>query len=119
MYASRLDKLIKIAAAGAVLVFGACAVSATVRAEEQAAFETKAKSAVLLDADENLVLFEKVPDIVAPPASMSKLMTLAIVFREPRQTGEYGYREEVQATHTLLPTLAPSLAVLLADLRLA
>lgn len=40
------------------------------------------------------------------------------VFREPRQTGEYGYRQEVQATDTLVPTLAPSLAVRLADLGL-
>src|SRR5262245_32372695 len=29
---------------------------------------------------------------------------LTIVFRQPRQTGEYGYREEVQATQTLVPT---------------
>ena len=43
---------------------------------------------------------------------------LTIVFREPRQTGAYGYREEVQATETLVPTLAPSLAVRLADLGL-
>jgi Uma2 family endonuclease len=43
---------------------------------------------------------------------------LATVFREPRQTGEYGYRQEFQATETLVPTLAPSLAVRLADLGL-
>ena len=35
-----------------------------------------------MDADANLVLFEKDADTLAPPASMSKLMTLAIVFRE-------------------------------------
>ena len=45
-------------------------------------FETKAKHAILMDADANLVLFEKDADTLAPPASMSKLMTLAIVFRE-------------------------------------
>ena len=39
--------------------------------------------------------------------------------REPRETGEYGYREEVKATETLAPTLAPSLAVRLADLGLS
>jgi Uma2 family endonuclease len=43
---------------------------------------------------------------------------LTIVFREPRQTGEYGYREELEPTETLVPTLAPSLAVRLADLGL-
>ena len=41
------------------------------------------------------------------------------VFREPRASGEYGHRQELQATDTLVPTLAPSLAVRLADLRLA
>ncbi len=79
MYASRLDKWIKIAAAGAVLAAGAVAVHA---AAPPPAFETKAKHAMLMDADADLVLFEKDPDTLAPPASMSKLMTLAIVFRE-------------------------------------
>jgi Uma2 family endonuclease len=40
------------------------------------------------------------------------------MFRKPRQTGEYGYLEEVQATDTLVPTLAPSLAVRLGGLGL-
>ena len=44
---------------------------------------------------------------------------LTTVFREPHPAGEYGYREEVQATQTLVPTLAPTLAVRLADLGLA
>ena len=44
---------------------------------------------------------------------------LTIVFHEPHPAGEYGYREEVQATQTLVPALAPSLAVRLADLGLA
>ena len=35
-----------------------------------------------MDADANLVLFEKDADTLVPPASMSKLMTLAVVFRE-------------------------------------
>jgi Uma2 family endonuclease len=41
------------------------------------------------------------------------------VHREPQKGGEYGHREEVQPTETLLPMLAPSLAVRLADLDLA
>jgi Uma2 family endonuclease len=44
---------------------------------------------------------------------------LSIIFREPHQTGEYGYRREVPASETLVPMLAPSLAVRLADLDLA
>jgi len=80
---SRLDRLIKIAAAIAVLALGIRAVTAAGHAAApQGAFETKAKRAILMDADANLVLFEKDADTLAPPASMSKLMTLAIVFRE-------------------------------------
>ena len=44
-------------------------------------FTTKAKWAVLMDADTNSVLFEKNADELMPPASMSKLMTLAVIFR--------------------------------------
>ena len=35
-----------------------------------------------MNADANLVLYEKGADELVPPASMSKLMTLAVVFRE-------------------------------------
>ena len=45
-------------------------------------FETKAKNAILMDADADLVFFEKDADALIPPASMSKLMTMAVVFRE-------------------------------------
>lgn len=83
MHASRLDRWIKIAALGAVLALGTSAVTARTHAAAPANnFETKAKHVVLMDADANLVLFEKDADTQVPPASMSKLMTLAIVFRE-------------------------------------
>jgi len=83
VYASRLDRWIKIAAAGAVLALGAGVVTAAARpAALPSVFEIKAKHAILMDAGANLVLFEKDADTLTPPASMSKLMTLAIVFRE-------------------------------------
>ena len=84
MYASRLDRWIKLAAIGAILSFGVGSVTVLARAAPTppGTFETKAKHAILMDADANLVLFEKDADTLAPPASMSKLMTLAIVFRE-------------------------------------
>jgi Uma2 family endonuclease len=40
------------------------------------------------------------------------------VFRAPRPAGEYAYRHEFEATDMIVPTLAPSLAVRLADLEL-
>jgi Uma2 family endonuclease len=43
---------------------------------------------------------------------------MTTVFREPRQGGVYDYRQELQATDRLVPTLGPSLAVRLADLGL-
>ena len=82
----RLQRLIKIAAACALLATSVLAVSALARAgnppTSPGAFETKAKHAILMDADANLVLYEKDADTLMPPASMSKLMTLAVVFRE-------------------------------------
>ena len=54
--------------------------SSEVRAQAKP-FETKAKWAVLIDAKTNSVLFEKNADELMPPASMSKLMTLAVIFK--------------------------------------
>jgi D-alanyl-D-alanine carboxypeptidase (penicillin-binding protein 5/6) len=70
--------------AGAVFTVGAGCVMALARdaATPPGSFETKAKHAILMDAGANLVLFEKDADALVPPASMSKLMTLAVVFRE-------------------------------------
>jgi D-alanyl-D-alanine carboxypeptidase (penicillin-binding protein 5/6) len=42
---------------------------------------TKARRAILMDAETGAVLFQKNADELAPPASMSKLMTLAVLFR--------------------------------------
>ena len=44
------------------------------------AFETKATNALLLDGDTGSILFEKESDIPMPPASMSKLMTVYVIF---------------------------------------
>ena len=44
------------------------------------AFETKAPYAILIDARSGDVLFEKQADVQVPPASMSKLMTMILVF---------------------------------------
>ncbi|MEM8744658.1 MAG: D-alanyl-D-alanine carboxypeptidase, partial [Pseudomonadota bacterium] len=51
-----------------------CAVAAG-PAFAQKTFETKAKWAVLMDANTKSVLYEKNADELMPPASMSKLMT--------------------------------------------
>jgi len=84
VHALRLDIVIKLAVALAMLAAGATGLPAPAYAVTKApgGFETKAKHAILMDADADLVFFEKDPDALVPPASMSKLMTLALVFRE-------------------------------------
>ena len=52
----------------------------SVKAQDVPTFETRAVNAILIDAKSGDVLFEKNADITIPPASMSKLMTQAIVF---------------------------------------
>jgi serine-type D-Ala-D-Ala carboxypeptidase (penicillin-binding protein 5/6) len=84
VYAPRVDRVLKLAAIGVALAFGLNCASVLAESAPKApgSFETKAKHAVLMDADHNLVLFEKDADTPMVPASMSKLMTLAVVFRE-------------------------------------
>jgi serine-type D-Ala-D-Ala carboxypeptidase (penicillin-binding protein 5/6) len=48
----------------------------------QASFETKAKFAVLMDEESGTVIFQKDADLPMEPASMAKLMTVAVVFNE-------------------------------------
>jgi D-alanyl-D-alanine carboxypeptidase (penicillin-binding protein 5/6) len=47
--------------------------------------DTQARNAILVDADTGAVLLEKVPDERVPPASMSKLMTMYVVFDRIRE----------------------------------
>src|SRR5438105_15352237 len=49
-------------------------------AQDLPAFDTAAKEAILIDAKSGNVFFEKDADTPVPPASMSKMMTQAIVF---------------------------------------
>jgi serine-type D-Ala-D-Ala carboxypeptidase (penicillin-binding protein 5/6) len=44
------------------------------------AFETKARSALLIDATTGAILFDKAADASIPPASMSKMMTVYVAF---------------------------------------
>jgi D-alanyl-D-alanine carboxypeptidase (penicillin-binding protein 5/6) len=47
--------------------------------------QTAAPYAILIDADSGSVLFEKNADELAPPASLSKLMTAEVVFNEIKE----------------------------------
>ncbi|MEL7464309.1 MAG: D-alanyl-D-alanine carboxypeptidase family protein [Pseudomonadota bacterium] len=58
----------------------------------QAAFDTKSRAAIVIDMTSGAVLLEKNADVPLPPASMSKLMTLNMVF-EALQEGRLSLDE--------------------------
>jgi len=62
-------------------------------AAAQAEFTTKARQAIIMEAETGAVLFQHNADELAPPASMSKLMTLAVVFKALR-TGQVKLEDE-------------------------
>ena len=64
----------------AVILFSLAAVM--MASAEGRALETAAKRAILLDDATGTVIFEKNADDLMPPASMSKLMTVVMVFQE-------------------------------------
>ncbi len=66
-------------AAGLALVL-----AAAVAAPAAGAFESGARQALVVDDGTGMVLFEKEPDEQLPPASMSKLMTLYLLFEALR-----------------------------------
>lgn len=76
-----------------VLLAGGLAGVAAAWAQE-APFETKAAHAILLDARTGKVLFEKDADTPIPPASMSKLMTMIMVF-ERLKSGKLSLDQEL------------------------
>jgi serine-type D-Ala-D-Ala carboxypeptidase (penicillin-binding protein 5/6) len=51
-------------------------------AQPAAAYHTQATEAILIDADTGAILFEKNADKLFAPASMSKIMTLEILFKK-------------------------------------
>ncbi|KRA45974.1 hypothetical protein ASD80_18235 [Devosia sp. Root635] len=59
----------------------------------QADFDTKAKFAILMDEDSGTVIFQKDADLPMEPASMAKLMTVAVVFNEIR-SGRLGMADQ-------------------------
>jgi serine-type D-Ala-D-Ala carboxypeptidase (penicillin-binding protein 5/6) len=79
---SRLGFRRCVAACSVLLLATIAMVGAAVaQGSAPAEMKTSAKQAILIDANTGAVLFQHNADELAPPASMSKLMTLAVVFR--------------------------------------
>jgi len=64
-----------------LLILLACAVSLLPQHAAAQGFTTRAKAAVLLDADTGAIYYQFNADQPLPPASISKLVTAAVVFR--------------------------------------
>lgn len=62
-------------------------------AQSNAKIDTKAKHVILMDAESGAVLYEKAADELTPPASMSKIMTMIMVF-EALKRGELTLDDE-------------------------
>lgn len=65
-------------------IFAIVAVVITVNQGLAAGFETRARAAFMVDVTTGVVLLEKEADVPLPPASMSKLMTLNMLFEALR-----------------------------------
>lgn len=70
-----------------ILVLLSMLLAVLASAPGRAAFETAVPYAILMDAETGAILFEKEADKLVAPASMSKLMTLAVAF-EALKTGK-------------------------------
>lgn len=77
-----LSRLVLVAAALACLASGASAAESRARPSRPAATpaETAVKGAIVMDATTGKIIFEDRADTVSPPASMTKLMTFAVVY---------------------------------------
>src|SRR5690606_42147097 len=70
-------------ALGAALLCLAWMAFAALPAQAQL-FETRAKEAILIDAETGTILFSRNADTLVPPASLAKLMTMEVVFHAIR-----------------------------------
>lgn len=77
-----------------ILAAGIMAGAALAQSTPAAEMTTRAKQAILIDATTGAVLFQYRADELAPPASMSKLVTLAVVFRALKE-GRIKLDEEI------------------------
>ena len=75
-------------------VLAALLATAPVRAQAPVQIQVSAPHAILIDFDSGTVLYEKAADVPTPPASMSKLMTMAAVFRELKK-GDLKLTDEI------------------------
>lgn len=67
------------------------------RAQPAGGFATKARNAILMDYESGSIIFQKAADELIPPASMNKLMTLAVLFRKLKE-GKIRLEDELETS---------------------
>jgi D-alanyl-D-alanine carboxypeptidase (penicillin-binding protein 5/6) len=75
----------RYAGVAALCTFAAALVAGLAPLGAVAALETPAREGFLIDADTGVVLFAKNPDTPTPPASMSKMMTVYLIFQRLKE----------------------------------
>ena len=73
------------------------ALLAVAHAQQSGGFVTTAKNAILMDYDSGSIIYQKSADELVPPASMSKLMTLAVLFKALKE-GKLKLEDEFQTS---------------------
>jgi len=86
------DSLRQFAGALTLAIFAICSVQTNAFAQLE--FDTKAKFAALLDYDSGAMLFQKNADEQMEPASMAKLMTIAVAFSK-LESGQLAMEDEI------------------------
>lgn len=77
----------------AILAVGLASLPAAAASQTQSEITTKTRQAILMDADSGAVLYQHNADELMAPASMSKLMTLAVIFKALK-TGQIRLEDE-------------------------
>ncbi len=62
------------------MIFGPLGIGPAQSQPQSQLFETRAKQAVMIDAETGTILYSKDADKLIPPASLAKLMTMEVVF---------------------------------------
>lgn len=83
--------------AALLLLVLSVSVALPVFAEETDALQLESKSAVLMDAGTGTVLYEKNSHEAMPPASVTKVMTLLLIY-EAEAAGQFGWEDTVQVS---------------------
>jgi len=66
-------------------------------AQPAGGFVTKARNVILMDSESGSIIFQKAADELIPPASMGKLMTLAVLFRKLKD-GKIKLEDELETS---------------------